>query len=179
MQCSFSKQRLESNTAHLEQPSSAGQFLRRVLAGMAPCRTMEAGPASLHKGDHITDHIMHFHSGKVPLRHAAEMRAWVQQAHDLRQDECSVHMQASLAQAGLRREKRRRLVILDGVSGVLHPGRMTLLLGPPSSGKSTLLKVLAGLQASDRNLKVRLVLVGQLLQALCAMAIRHSTLSPA
>ena len=66
-------------------------------------------------------------------------------------------MQAGLAQAGLRREKRRRLVILDGVSGVLHPGRMTLLLGPPSSGKSTLLKVLAGLQASNRNLKVRLV----------------------
>ena len=31
--------------------------------------------------------------------------------------------------------------ILDGLSGVLRPGRPTLLLGPPSSGKSSLLKV--------------------------------------
>ncbi len=63
-------------------------------------------------------------------------------------------MQAGLAQVGLTREKRERLQILDGVSGVLQPGRMTLLLGPPSSGKSTLLKALAGLLTPDRNLKV-------------------------
>ncbi|CAL5218652.1 g355 [Coccomyxa viridis] len=62
---------------------------------------------------------------------------------------------AGLAQVGLTREKRERLQILDGVSGVLQPGRMTLLLGPPSSGKSTLLKALAGLLTPDRNLKVR------------------------
>ncbi len=67
-----------------------------------------------------------------------------------------VHVQAGLAQVGLRREKRERLQILDGVSGVLQPGRMTLLLGPPSSGKSTLLKALAGLLTPDRNLKVQL-----------------------
>ncbi|KAG2432130.1 hypothetical protein HXX76_009056 [Chlamydomonas incerta] len=34
--------------------------------------------------------------------------------------------------------------ILDKLSGVIKPGRPTLLLGPPSSGKSSLLKVLAG-----------------------------------
>ncbi|KAJ1264617.1 hypothetical protein BS78_08G013200 [Paspalum vaginatum] len=37
---------------------------------------------------------------------------------------------------------RRR--ILDGVSGVLKPARLTLLLGPPGCGKTTLLKALAG-----------------------------------
>ncbi|KAM5583255.1 ABC transporter G family member 31-like [Rosa sericea] len=40
--------------------------------------------------------------------------------------------------------KRRSLTILNNVSGVIKPGRMTLLLGPPSSGKSTLLTTLAG-----------------------------------
>lgn len=34
--------------------------------------------------------------------------------------------------------------ILDDLSGVLRPGRITLLLGPPGAGKSTLLNVLAG-----------------------------------
>ena len=66
----------------------------------------------------------------------------------------SGHVQAALAQVGLWKEKRERLQILDGVSGVLQPSRMTLLLGPPSSGKSTLLKALAGLLTPDRNLKV-------------------------
>lgn len=65
-----------------------------------------------------------------------------------------MHVQAALAQVGLKGEKRERLQILEGVSGVLQPGRMALLLGPPSSGKSTLLKGLAGLLTPDRNLKV-------------------------
>ena len=34
--------------------------------------------------------------------------------------------------------------ILDDMSGVLRPGRITLLLGPPGAGKSTLLNALAG-----------------------------------
>ncbi|KAK9794008.1 hypothetical protein WJX73_008792 [Symbiochloris irregularis] len=37
-----------------------------------------------------------------------------------------------------------QLVILNHLSGVLKPGRLTLLLGPPASGKTTLLKALAG-----------------------------------
>ena len=36
------------------------------------------------------------------------------------------------------------MAILNNVSGVLKPGRTTLLLGPPAAGKSTLLKALAG-----------------------------------
>ncbi|PON89426.1 ABC transporter-like [Trema orientale] len=48
--------------------------------------------------------------------------------------------------------KKQHLTILQDVSGVIKPGRMTLLLGPPSSGKTTLLLALAGRLAS--NLKV-------------------------
>ncbi|CAM9501193.1 unnamed protein product, partial [Chrysoparadoxa australica] len=33
---------------------------------------------------------------------------------------------------------------LKGVSGYLEPGSLTLILGPPSSGKTTLLRALAG-----------------------------------
>ncbi|GJW81203.1 pleiotropic drug resistance protein 1-like protein [Tanacetum coccineum] len=39
---------------------------------------------------------------------------------------------------------KRHITILDDVSGVIKPKRMTLLLGPPSSGKTTLLLSLAG-----------------------------------
>ncbi|XAR49749.1 hypothetical protein NMG60_11033040 [Bertholletia excelsa] len=42
--------------------------------------------------------------------------------------------------------------IVKGVSGVIKPSRMTLLLGPPGCGKSTLLKALAG--KLDSALKV-------------------------
>ncbi|KAF0936150.1 hypothetical protein E2562_038962 [Oryza meyeriana var. granulata] len=42
--------------------------------------------------------------------------------------------------------------ILNQVNGILKPSRMTLLLGPPSSGKSTLMQALIG--NLDRNLKV-------------------------
>ncbi|XP_048139356.1 pleiotropic drug resistance protein 1-like [Rhodamnia argentea] len=40
--------------------------------------------------------------------------------------------------------RKKHLTILQDVSGIIKPGRMTLLLGPPSSGKTTLLLALAG-----------------------------------
>ncbi|KAE8056426.1 hypothetical protein FH972_013201 [Carpinus fangiana] len=40
--------------------------------------------------------------------------------------------------------RKKPLSILRDVSGIIKPGRMTLLLGPPSSGKTTLLLALAG-----------------------------------
>ncbi|KAL6334310.1 hypothetical protein AAG906_014711 [Vitis piasezkii] len=48
--------------------------------------------------------------------------------------------------------KKKKCTILNDVSGIIKPRRMTLLLGPPSSGKTTLLLALAG--KLDPNLKV-------------------------
>ncbi|URE18250.1 Plant PDR ABC transporter associated [Musa troglodytarum] len=42
------------------------------------------------------------------------------------------------------RGRQRKLTILDSIGGIIRPSRMTLLLGPPSSGKTTLLLALAG-----------------------------------
>ncbi|KAH9714793.1 ABC transporter G family member 40 [Citrus sinensis] len=40
--------------------------------------------------------------------------------------------------------KKKHLTIINDVSGIVRPGRMTLLLGPPGSGKTTLMLALAG-----------------------------------
>ncbi|KAM4111355.1 hypothetical protein ACJW30_05G061000 [Castanea mollissima] len=48
--------------------------------------------------------------------------------------------------------RKKHLSILQDVSGIIKPGRMALLLGPPSSGKTTLLLALAG--KLDSNLKL-------------------------
>ncbi|XP_061343398.1 pleiotropic drug resistance protein 1-like isoform X3 [Gastrolobium bilobum] len=40
--------------------------------------------------------------------------------------------------------RKQHINILEDVSGIIKPARMTLLLGPPSSGKTTLLLALAG-----------------------------------
>ncbi|KAF5732935.1 pleiotropic drug resistance protein 1-like [Tripterygium wilfordii] len=40
--------------------------------------------------------------------------------------------------------RKTDLTILKNVSGIIKPSRLTLLLGPPSSGKTTLLRALAG-----------------------------------
>ncbi|KAI3524542.1 hypothetical protein L1887_03200 [Cichorium endivia] len=52
--------------------------------------------------------------------------------------------EALLRQLRIYKGKRRKLTILDDVSGIIRPSRMTLLLGPPSSGKTTLMLALAG-----------------------------------
>ncbi|PHT48746.1 Pleiotropic drug resistance protein 1 [Capsicum baccatum] len=51
-----------------------------------------------------------------------------------------------------RIETKRQITILKDLSGMIKPSRMTLLLGPPSSGKTTLLLALAG--KLDPTLKV-------------------------
>ncbi|KAK2978894.1 hypothetical protein RJ640_030943 [Escallonia rubra] len=48
--------------------------------------------------------------------------------------------------------KKREIKILQDVSGIVNPSRMTLLLGPPAAGKTTLLLALAG--KLDRDLRV-------------------------
>ncbi|KAK7336923.1 hypothetical protein VNO77_17476 [Canavalia gladiata] len=47
--------------------------------------------------------------------------------------------------------RRRRIKILQDVSGIIKPARMTLLLGPPGSGKTTLLLALTA--KLDKQLK--------------------------
>ncbi|XP_059069636.1 ABC transporter G family member 35-like [Cryptomeria japonica] len=54
---------------------------------------------------------------------------------------------------GLSHNKKANLTVLKDVSGILKPSRMTLLLGPPASGKTTLLLALAG--KLDPSLKVK------------------------
>ncbi|KAF2301149.1 hypothetical protein GH714_020446 [Hevea brasiliensis] len=60
--------------------------------------------------------------------------------------------ESAIGMLGINMSKRTKLTILKDVSGILKPSRMTLLLGPPSSGKTTLLLALAG--KLDPNLKV-------------------------
>ncbi|KAF7126875.1 hypothetical protein RHSIM_Rhsim11G0074600 [Rhododendron simsii] len=45
-----------------------------------------------------------------------------------------------------------KITIINDLSGIVKPGRMTLLLGPPGCGKTTLLKALSG--NLDKSLKV-------------------------
>ncbi|KAI3716297.1 hypothetical protein L6452_23534 [Arctium lappa] len=45
--------------------------------------------------------------------------------------------------------RKKHITILEDLSGIIKPSRMTLLLGPPSSGKTTLLLALAGKLSKD------------------------------
>ena len=45
---------------------------------------------------------------------------------------------------GLAASQKRTMPVLHSASGFLKPGSLTLLLGAPGSGKSVLLKSLAG-----------------------------------
>ncbi|CAI5489216.1 unnamed protein product, partial [Closterium sp. Naga37s-1] len=60
---------------------------------------------------------------------------------------------AVLRELRLLKDCRRLFFALHGCSGILKPGRMTLLLGPPGSGNSTLLRILAG--KAERELGVQ------------------------
>ncbi|KAL0896904.1 hypothetical protein Bca101_080865 [Brassica carinata] len=53
-------------------------------------------------------------------------------------------LESILGMCHLLPSKKRKIQILKDISGIVKPSRMTLLLGPPSSGKTTLLQVLAG-----------------------------------
>ncbi|CAH8353869.1 unnamed protein product [Eruca vesicaria subsp. sativa] len=57
-----------------------------------------------------------------------------------------------LGLVGIHLAKKAQLTILKDVSGIVKPSRMTLLLGPPSSGKTTLLLALAG--KLDKSLEI-------------------------
>ncbi|KAK4269322.1 hypothetical protein QN277_022493 [Acacia crassicarpa] len=62
-------------------------------------------------------------------------------------------IESAFALCGINTAQRRKITILNDVSGIIKPSRMTLLLGPPSSGKTTLLLALA--QKLEHDLKVK------------------------
>ncbi|KAE8705164.1 Pleiotropic drug resistance protein 12 [Hibiscus syriacus] len=62
-------------------------------------------------------------------------------------------VESALGLFGIRFAKRTNLTILKDASGIIRPSRMTLLLGPPSSGKTTLLLAMA--DKLDKSLRVR------------------------
>ncbi|KAI3766553.1 hypothetical protein L2E82_16617 [Cichorium intybus] len=61
-------------------------------------------------------------------------------------------VESFLAVVGISFSQKAKLRILKDASGVIKPSRLALLLGPPSSGKTTLLLALAG--RLDHSLKV-------------------------
>ncbi|KAK9816709.1 hypothetical protein WJX72_004056 [[Myrmecia] bisecta] len=63
-------------------------------------------------------------------------------------------VEGAIQKVGLLRGQKRPFTILKNVSGVLKPGRLTLLLGPPGSGKSTFLKALAGQLQGSKQLRL-------------------------
>ncbi|KAJ9568576.1 hypothetical protein OSB04_004542 [Centaurea solstitialis] len=62
------------------------------------------------------------------------------------------YAESLLGALGISFAKKTKLTILKDASGIVKPSRMALLLGPPSSGKTTLLLALAG--KLDQSLKV-------------------------
>uniref|UniRef100_A0A5B6YKZ5 Putative ABC transporter G family member 32 n=1 Tax=Davidia involucrata TaxID=16924 RepID=A0A5B6YKZ5_DAVIN len=68
--------------------------------------------------------------------------------------------EAFLRQLRIYTGRRRKLTILDDVSGIIRPSRLTLLLGPPSSGKTTLLLALAGHLGHDLQMSGKITYNG-------------------
>ncbi|XP_020254965.1 ABC transporter G family member 41-like isoform X2 [Asparagus officinalis] len=61
-------------------------------------------------------------------------------------------LEQGLAKVPGLKAKEAKISILNDISGIIKPSRMTLLLGPPGCGKTTLLRALAG--QLDKSLKV-------------------------
>ncbi|KAL4578715.1 hypothetical protein LXL04_014844 [Taraxacum kok-saghyz] len=58
-------------------------------------------------------------------------------------------IESVLGLIGIVPSKKRKVKILQSVSGIVKPSRLTLLLGPPGGGKTTLLLALAGKLGND------------------------------
>ncbi|PSR91810.1 ABC transporter G family member 32 like [Actinidia chinensis var. chinensis] len=68
--------------------------------------------------------------------------------------------EAFLGQLRIFAGRRKRLSILNNINGIIRPSRLTLLLGPPSSGKTTLLLALAGRPGPDLQMSGRITYNG-------------------
>ncbi|XP_047342131.1 pleiotropic drug resistance protein 2-like [Impatiens glandulifera] len=74
--------------------------------------------------------------------------------------------------------KKRVVKILQNVSGIIKPSRMTLLLGPPGCGKTTFLKALAGKLTKDIRVTGKVTYCGRemkefISQRTCAYISQH------
>ncbi|CAO2839378.1 unnamed protein product [Amaranthus hypochondriacus] len=69
-------------------------------------------------------------------------------------------LEAILGIVRLAPSKKRTLHILNNVSGIIKPSKMTLLLGPPSSGKTTLLLAFAGKLDPDLEVSGKITYCG-------------------
>ncbi|CAL5380298.1 unnamed protein product [Camellia sinensis] len=58
------------------------------------------------------------------------------------------------------KSQEAKITIIDDVSGIIKPGRTTLLLGPPGCGKGTLLKALSGKLSTSLKLRMEEKLIG-------------------
>ncbi|PIA65301.1 hypothetical protein AQUCO_00100641v1 [Aquilegia coerulea] len=76
--------------------------------------------------------------------------------------------EAFLRQLRIFPGKRNKLSILNDISGIIRPSRLTLLLGPPSSGKTTLLLTLAGRLGSGLQVSGKITYNGHALNEFVA-----------
>ncbi|XP_065851098.1 ABC transporter G family member 32 isoform X2 [Euphorbia lathyris] len=76
--------------------------------------------------------------------------------------------EAFLRQLRIYQGNRSKLTILDNISGIIRPSRLTLLMGPPSSGKTTLLLALAGRLGSNLQMSGKITYNGHSLNEFVA-----------
>ncbi|KAK1370262.1 hypothetical protein POM88_036354 [Heracleum sosnowskyi] len=76
------------------------------------------------------------------------------------QNSCANMLEGFLSYLRIIPTPKKPLPILQDVSGIIKPGRMVLLLGPPTSGKTTLLLALAGKLGSDLQVSGRVTYNG-------------------
>ncbi|KAM7276544.1 hypothetical protein ACFE04_018410 [Oxalis oulophora] len=62
---------------------------------------------------------------------------------------------SGLMNIGSCKSEMTKIKILKGVSGIVRPSRLTLLLGPPGCGKTTLLQALAGKKSESLKEVIR------------------------
>ncbi|KAL6661918.1 hypothetical protein ACP70R_001302 [Stipagrostis hirtigluma subsp. patula] len=75
---------------------------------------------------------------------------------------CAVNAAQELAASShMCTTRKRPHKIINGVSGIIRPSRMTLLLGAPSSGKTTFLKALSGKLDSSLKFKGKVMYNGE------------------
>ncbi|KAL8501204.1 hypothetical protein ACS0TY_020672 [Phlomoides rotata] len=87
-------------------------------------------------------------------------------------------LEAAVGMIGLSPSKKKAVKILQNITGFVRPSRMTLLLGPPGSGKTTFLKALAGKPDDDMRVSGKITYCGHELhefvpQRTCAYISQH------